>query len=219
MLEIACFNVESAMIAADTGADRIEFCSHYECGGLTPQLSDFETIRRQINQPIFIIIRPKRGNFRYTSKQMDEMVKSIHQFKNAGADGFVFGCLNDENEVAIDQNKKLIEAASPLPCTFHRAFDRTKNWQKSLNEIIDLGFKNILTAGLSKNAVAGIPHLQKIKQLAEGKIEIIAGGGIRAENLELIKKETGLSHFHSSGIVNGDLANVLEIKLMAGKLK
>ena len=123
ILEVACFNPKSAIIAAEAGAGRIEFCKDYPAGGTTPTLEDFTEIRKKIKVPIYVMIHPKAGPYSYSPKLFDMIKNSISTFKKAGADGFVFACMYTPQGMNVLQNTELVELAGNLPCTFHRAFD------------------------------------------------------------------------------------------------
>ena len=211
MLEIACFDKESAMIAAKAGADRIEFCADFKAGGITPLLKDFIELKKEITIPIFVMIRTRGGDFCYSDEEFQEMRRQILEFKKYNVDGFVFGILNEKFEVNITQNKELVDLAENIPCTFHRAFDRVKNYQKSLEEIIICGFKTILSSGTKPNVSEGKEILKNLVKIADSRIDILCGGGLRSSNISEIKNFTGATHFHSSGIISGEIADFNEI--------
>lgn len=211
-LEIACFNAASALIAAESGADRIEFAAEYASGGITPSLEAFDTIRKRIHIPIFILIRSRAGNFVYTPEEMKMMAASIKAFSLCGADGFVFGCLNETGEVDEDKNIILLNEAGPLPCTFHRAFDRTADKQDSLKKIIGLGFDSLLTSGGAPSAAQGMNCLKDLMASAGTDIKIMPGGGIRSQSIESIHKQLHCGWYHSAGLLpSTDTANAEEI--------
>lgn len=218
MLEIACFNKESALIAAKAGADRIEFCAGFEVGGTTPSLHDFMELKKEITIPIFVMIRTRGGDFFYNDEEFQQMKKQLLEFKKVGADGFVFGILDENLEINILQNKELVELAGDMPCTFHRAFDRVKNYQKSLEEIINCGFKTILTSGTKSNVSEGKEILKTLVEISNERIDILCGGGLRSTNISEIKNYTRAKNFHSSGIVNGVLPDTEEIKKMKSQI-
>jgi copper homeostasis protein len=199
-LEVACFNEASAKIAAECGVDRIEFCADFKAGGITP---DLETTKRIItNVDIFVMIRPRGGNFVYTDAEFETMKASIIAFKKIGIQGFVFGILNADDSIQVIQNQLLVSLAHPLPCTFHRAFDRVNAPFEALETVIECGFKTILTSGQHKNAISGIPQLQKIIEKAKGRIAILPGGGVRSTNIGLLKKTLNTEFYHSSAVVD-----------------
>ena len=218
MLEIACFNKESAIIAAKAGADRIEFCAGFEVGGTTPSLHDYMELKKEITIPIFVMIRTRGGDFCYNNEEFQQMKNQLLEFKKVGADGFVFGILDGNLEVNFIQNKELVELADGIPCTFHRAFDRVKDYHKSLEEIIKCGFKTILTSGTKSNVSEGKEILKTLIKISNERIDILCGGGLRSTNISEIKNYTKAKNFHSSGIVNGILPDAEEIKKMKSQI-
>lgn len=219
-LEIACFNAPSAVIAAAAGADRIELCADRSVGGTTPPLSDLETLRGQIHIPIMVMIRPRGGGFIYSDEEFLQMKEDMGVFKDF-ADGFVFGILKDGNGVVtVDRERceELVKLASPLPCTFHRAIDATSDYQASVREVAQCGFNTVLTSGgIQGDVVGGYGNLPVF---GEGELMIMPGGGVRADVLEMLVKETGCQWFHSSGIVGeGELVSEEELRAMKGVLR
>ncbi|KMQ59966.1 copper homeostasis protein [Chryseobacterium angstadtii] len=202
-IEIACFNPESAMIAFENGADRIELCDGLSEGGTTPDAETVKDLRAKINIPIFVMIRPRGGDFTYSEEELEQMKKDLIHLKSLDVDGFVFGLLDKNDEVNLEQNKTLIDLANPLPCTFHRAFDRANNLEDSLEKVIDCGFKTILTSGQKPNVSEGKENLKKLVELSNGRIEILIGGGLRSTNIQEIREFTNAGYFHSSAITNG----------------
>ena len=204
MLEIACFEITSAEIACESMADRIEFCDDFEKGGTTPDFYEFMHLKRHYQTPVYVMIRPKGGPFFYSDAEFIEMKTSIITFKEGGADGFVFGILTSNNEIDEARNKELIDLAGETHCTFHRAFDLTADLEKSIQTLIKLGFKTVLTSGGKKSAMEGKEALKSLVQNYSDKIEILIGGGVRSENIEELKKFTGGTSFHSSAILKYD---------------
>ncbi|MDQ1096576.1 MULTISPECIES: copper homeostasis protein CutC [Chryseobacterium] len=202
-IEIACFNPESAMIAFDNGADRIELCDGLSEGGTTPDFETVKQLREKINIPIFVMIRPRGGDFTYSEEEFEQMKSDLVQLKMLNVDGFVFGILNENDQVNIVQNKELVALAQPYPCTFHRAFDRAKDLETSLEQVIECGFTTILTSGQKPNVSEGIENLKKLVELSDGRIEILVGGGLRSGNIAGIQEFTKATYFHSSAITDG----------------
>lgn len=217
-IEIACFNPESAIIAFENGADRIELCDGLSEGGTTPDFETVQQLRGKINIPIFVMVRPRGGDFTYTDEEFEQMKSDLVQLKSLNADGFVFGILDENDEVNIEQNKTLVELAKPLPCTFHRAFDRAKDLEKSLEKVIECGFTTILTSGQKPNVSEGKENLKKLVALSNDRIEILVGGGLRSSNIEEIRELTKAGYFHSSAITDGGaFANAEEIIALKNK--
>ncbi len=212
-LEIACFNYESAIIAQENGADRIELCENMKLGGTTPNSILVVKVRESLNIKMHVIIRPRGGDFVYSDEELTEMKQDIKQYKKLGVDGFVFGILKDSGNINKRQNKELVHLAHPLPCTFHRAFDVVKNVEKSLEDVINCGFKTILTSGQAVNVEEGILALERIQELAKNRIEIMPGGGLRSSNIKLLQEKLDLTFYHSSAITNNlETANPEEVK-------
>lgn len=217
-LEIACFNLESALIAQQGGADRIELCDDFYCGGITPNYVTLETARKLISIDLFAMIRPRGGNFIYSDEEFEQMKKDILHFKKMNVNGFVFGILNEDGSINKIQNNELVELAKPFPCSFHRAFDVSRDLTKNLEDVIECGFKTILTSGQTKSALEGVEQLMKLVEHAKGRIVIMPGGGVRSSNLEMLISKVRSSYFHSSAIVKNDIADLGEVKLLKGKL-
>ncbi|MDL2143406.1 copper homeostasis protein CutC [Flavobacterium tructae] len=212
-LEIACFNYESAIIAQDNGADRIELCDDMQLGGTTPNLITAERVREKLTIKMHVIIRPRGGDFVYTEEEFLEMKQDIKQLKALGVDGFVFGILNQDGSINKEQNLELVQLASPLSCTFHRAFDVVNSIEQGLEEVIECGFQTILTSGRGKNVEEGIFDLELIQKLANGRIEIMPGGGLRSSNIKLLQEKLQPTFYHSSAITDQtETANPEEIK-------
>lgn len=181
-LEIACFTKEAAFIAADEGADRIELCEGYAIGGITPPADDFLQLRAYTSIPIYVMIRPRAGDFIYSEKEFRQMQEALDFFKEAGADGFVFGILNAEGKIDWERNKILVAQAHGKPCTFHRAFDSILHKKEAIRQLISCGFKNVLTSGGKDTAEKGLQTLNQLKKWAGKEINILPGGGIRSAN-------------------------------------
>ncbi len=212
MLEIACFNLESAIIAANAGVDRIEFCADFQLGGTTPDLEDFKILKSKIHIPIYIMIRCRGGNFVYSEDEFSLMKKQMQELQEANADGFVFGFLNEKNEILVNKCLEFISVANGNPCTFHRAFDRTENIEKSLEILMDCGFTTVLTSGGKPNVSEGKEGLKNLITQSNNRIDILCGGGLRSTNISEIEKKTGATNFHSSGILQGEIADFDEIQ-------
>jgi len=217
-LEIACFNLESALIAQNGGADRVELCDDFSSGGITPNYGTFETARKLISIDLFVMIRPRGGNFIYSDEEFEQMKKDILHFKSMNANGFVFGILNEDGSINANQNNELVELAKPLPCSFHRAFDVSKDLVKNLEAVIECGFKTVLTSGQTKSAIEGIEQLEQLVKHSKNRIVIMPGGGVRSSNIEFIKEKVPTSYYHSSAIVKNAVADLEEVKLLKEKL-
>ncbi|KAE9364374.1 putative copper homeostasis protein [Stipitochalara longipes BDJ] len=218
LLEIACFNAESALLAQEAGADRVELCKEQELGGTTPLLSTFKCLKDAFSIPIYVMIRPHGRHFKYSDDEYLDMEREIEIFNREGAQGFVFGILNGTGTVDKERCRGLVLKAEGRPCTFHRAFDEIleRDMLEQLELLVEVGFRAMLTSGGKKNAVEGKEMLKNLVAAAQGRIDVIVGGGVRSLNLENLRKETNAPVFHSSAIVDvggGDIASRDEIKL------
>ena len=215
MLEIACFEITSAETALKSVADRIEFCAEQQLGGITPNIDEFRYLKSVYRKPVYVMIRPKGGSFMYSDEEFRRMKHDILEFKKSGADGFVFGVLTAGNSVDKEKNRELVELAGEIPCTFHRAVDRTPDLEKSVQVLTDLGFKAVLTSGGKSSAMEGKEHLRKLVEKYSNQIDILVGGGVRSGNLSELKDFTGGTQFHSSAIPDYEIfASDDEIKKM-----
>jgi len=199
-LEIAVFNYESAVIAEQCGADRIELCENYSAGGITPQPELIRKVKSKLKIPARIMIRPRAGNFIYNDSEFEEMKNSINHCSVLGMDGVVFGVLEENNLIDKRRCTELVQLAKPMHATFHRAFDEVKNPVEALEEIIECGFDRILTSGQKQTAVEGAKIISELIIQAKERIIIMPGGGVRAENILEIKNRTGAKEFHSAAV-------------------
>lgn len=202
-MEICVDNIESAINAFSGGAHRLELCSALSEGGLTPSLGLFKTLKTFITIPIFVMLRPRNGyDFQYSDLEIKVILQDLTLFKNAGADGFVFGALTTTGDIDISACESVVLAANPLPVTFHRAFDvATMNPIKMAQQIFDLGFKRLLTSGRCSAAIDGVSLIKDLVKTMKDRLIIIPGSGINVENLNDILVTTLAHEFHGSAKV------------------
>ncbi|NUY82570.1 copper homeostasis protein CutC [Flavobacterium sp. MAH-1] len=200
-LEIACFNYESAIVAARSGADRIELCAGFEVGGTTPDFEILKKLKAEIELPIYVMIRPRGGNFVYSDSEFNQMKSEIEKFGSL-ADGFVFGILDSGSKVDVERNSELVQLTGK-PCTFHRAFDEVDDFDSALEDVILCGFSNILTSAGKGNAIDNFGKLSDLVRKSDGKITVMPGGGVRSSNIEKLKT-SGANWFHSAAITDGN---------------
>lgn len=191
-------SVDDAVAAERGGAQRIELCSDLSSGGITPSAGLMQTARRHVRLPIHALIRPRAGDFCYSDRELEIMRNDICAAKQLGMDGVVLGILTKNARVDIERTNALVEQACPLPVTFHRAFDASKNLEVSLEEVIQTGASRLLTSGGEARAIDALPLLARLVQSAEGRILLMPCGGIRAENIARIVRTTQAQEFHSS---------------------
>ena len=202
LFELAVFDYNTAQKALSANVDRIELCEDYQSGGITPSLHLLQKVLELSNMNVFVMIRCRLGNFVYTKDEINTMLSQIREFKTYNIQGFVFGALTSDFKVDVDTCRSVIDAAHPLPVTFHRAFDQCSDMFKSAEEIIDCGFKRILTSGGKPNAFEGRFVIKDLISKFTEKIIFIPGGGIQNHNLKEIINTTSASEFHSSVILN-----------------
>ena len=200
-MEVCVDCVESAVNAERGNASRIELCANLSQGGTTPSLGLLKVVKQQVQIPVFVMIRPRGGDFLYSKQELLVMKEDVQAAKEAGADGFVFGILRANGSVDGENCGELVTLAKPLPVTFHRAFDVTSNVEEALQSLIGLGFSRVLTSGQAPTAVQGLPLLKKLVAQAAGRIVVMPGAGISEENLERILTESGAREFHGSARV------------------
>lgn len=197
LLEICANSYRSAIHAESAGANRIELCSELAIGGITPSFGLIKKVTETLKIPVFVLIRPRSGNFTYSDDEFEIMKYNILQCKALGCSGIVSGVLNKDNTIDIERTKELIGLAKPLPFTFHRAFDWVKNPLEAMEQLIDLGVDRVLTSGQETSAQKGIELLKQLKEKAQNSMTILPGSGINANNA-LLFKEAGFKEIHCS---------------------
>lgn len=198
--ELCAASVEAIQIAREFKLDRIELCQSLEQGGLTPSAGLIEyAIKHGLET--HVLIRPRPGGFHYNKDEIDLMLKNIVQCKLMGAHGVVVGVLdqlNKINKMALDQ---LVEKATGMDVTFHRAIDDTLSYKDSIDTLIASGVNRILTSGLKNNVDQGCSNLAAMKEYSNARIEIMPGGGINEENIKRIVTEVKPDAIHFSGTI------------------
>ncbi|XP_064600205.1 copper homeostasis protein cutC homolog [Liolophura sinensis] len=197
-MEVCVDSVASARNAEKGGAARLELCASLVEGGTTPSCGMLQVMKRSVALPVFVMIRPRGGDFLYSPDEFDVMKQDITSLKQAGADGMVFGILTPEGKVDITRCKELVELSRPLPITFHRAIDMTEDIAEALESIIATGCERILTSGGEGTSVDGTTVIKQLVSQAKGRILVVPGGGITPENLGRILDETGAGEFHGT---------------------
>jgi len=197
LLEISVESLEAAMAAERGGADRIELCGNLSIGGITPATELLRAVRAQLRIPIFFMVRPRAGDFVYSTGEFAEMKRSIAGAKESGADGVVLGILTSDRRVDVARTRELVQSAKPLPVTYHRAFDEAADLRQALEDVIASGAKRILTSGGTKSALEGTAVLADLIEAAGERIFIVPGAGINAANIRQVAPRTKAREFHS----------------------
>jgi len=201
LLEICVDSVDSAIAAQEGGADRVELCANLGDGGTTPSAGLIATARRHLRIGLHVLIRPRGGDFCYSAVEFESMKSDVAFAKNLGADGVVFGILKSDHTVDVERMRSLVDLARPLSVTFHRAFDVVTEPLRALEEIIALGIDRLLTSGQAETARAGLPLIAHLAQKAAGRIRIMPGGGVNAQNLPHLINTAGVSEIHAGAAV------------------
>lgn len=197
-VEVCAFSIESCLNAQRAGAYRVELCGGMYEGGTTPSYGLIERARAVLSIQLYVMIRPRGGDFCYNDEEFAVMQSDIKAAKDLGADGVVLGILSPNGEVDIARTSELVALAKPLGVTFHRAFDMAIEPFEALEAVIQTGTERILTSGQQNTAVKGSGLIQQLTQKAIGRIEIMAGAGVNAENAPLLAK-TGVQALHLTG--------------------
>ena len=198
VLEICCFNIQSALHAQQAGAYRVEFCADPQGGGTTPSLGAIKTAREKLHIQLYPIIRPRGGDFLYSKEEFEIMIHDVELCRQLGCDGVVIGLLNPDGRIDRKRAGRLVELAYPAGVTFHRAFDRCVDPREGLEDIIGIGCERILTSGQRPTALEGASLIHDLIKQADNRIILMPGSGIRASNILEVAGQTGAEEFHSS---------------------
>ena len=197
IIEVCAESYEYAVKAEKAGADRIELCRDLHLDGLTP---DYESAKRTINTlniPVFILIRPRKGDFMYSDEEFELIKHDILKFKEMGCKGIVSGVLNSDYSIDIKRTKELVELSRPLEFTFHRAFDVVTDPFNEIENLIDIGVDRILTSGQKEQAYEGLELLKELNKRADNKIKILPGGGLKF-GMKNKFTESGFNEMHGT---------------------
>jgi copper homeostasis protein len=196
--EIVVYNIESALRAQEGGADRIELCDNPGEGGTTPSYGVIEAVRQNVSMDVFVMIRPRGGDFHYSNYEFHTMKRDIAQCQKISVDGVVLGILNPDGTLDKKRCKELIDKARPLKVTCHRAFDMTRDPFEALEDCIEVGFDRILTAGQQAQALKGAALIGELIQKANGRIAIMPGSGVNENTVSEIVSVSGAKEIHFS---------------------
>jgi copper homeostasis protein CutC len=197
-LEVCVETVEDAATAAAGGADRLELCAALDLGGLTPSIGLYREVLAAVAVPVWVMIRPRPGDFVYPASDIGVMARDIEFFRGLNPAGFVFGALQPDGTVNRAACQLLIEACGGLPAVFHRAFDRVPSVPVALRTLLDLGFRRILTSGGEATAREGARTIARLHGRAAGRIEVLPCGQVRADHIAELLKITGSDQVHGS---------------------
>ncbi len=184
IIEVCAESHEYAVKAEKAGADRIELCKDLHLDGLTPDYQTAKNTIEKLNIPVFILIRPRKGDFVYSNEEFELMKRDILKFKEIGCKGIVSGILNDDKTINIERTKELVKLSRPLEFTFHRAFDVVKDPLNEIENLVEIGVNRILTSGQKDKAMDGLVLLEKLNSISDKRIIIMPGSGISKNNLK-----------------------------------
>lgn len=198
LFEVCVDSVEGALAAQQGGAQRVELCAGLVEGGVTPSMGMLRMARRAVALALHVLIRPRGGDFCYSPLEWEVMCQDVLAARDEGADGLVLGVLLPDGRVDIPRTRALIELAHPLPVTFHRAIDLSRDSSEALEDIVMAGATRVLTSGREPTVLEGAVCIAGLVRQAAGRIQVMAGGGVNAGNLPDLLKRTGVEEVHFS---------------------
>ena len=198
ILEVCAGDIQSVKNAAAGGAARVELCSGLSEGGLTPSEGLVRAAMQVPGIKVNVLIRPRQGDFLYSEDEVEIMLSDIRRCRGLGVNGVVIGALTPDGDVDCEICARLIEAACGLSITFHRAFDLVRDPMQALEDVVKLGCDRILTSGCAPSAIGGVETLKQLQQQADGRIVILAGGGVNPGNARDIIERSGVRELHAS---------------------
>lgn len=198
LLEICVDSLDSVIACAEAGADRIELCASLTEGGLTPSAGILSQARALFPGEIAFMIRPRGGDFAYRPEEVFAMAADIELARDLGADAVVFGCLAPDGTLDLAAIETLLDACDGFPAVFHRAFDVCADLPAALEVLAELGFERILTSGGAPSVIEALDPIAALVQQATGRIDILPGGGIKADQVAEIVRHTGVNQVHLS---------------------
>jgi copper homeostasis protein len=205
-VEVAVESVAGARNAAAAGADRLELCSSLGEGGLTPSLGLLAAVRDAVSVPVFAMVRPRAGDFFYDDAEFDVMQRDVKLLREAGAAGIVGGVLTADGRIDEARLAALCRLSAPLPLTCHRAFDLAADAAAALDALVRIGVARVLTSGQARSAPEGAAAIAALVARAAGRIAVMAGAGVRDDNVAAIVAKTGCREVHLSATSWGDSA-------------
>ncbi|HLV01911.1 MAG TPA: copper homeostasis protein CutC [Acidobacteriota bacterium] len=196
-VELVISSLDDAVAAMAAGADRFELCSALAVGGLTPSIGTLELVA-ELPVPVMCMIRPRQAGMFYTPNEFRSMLRDAERAVEAGANGLVFGFLTSEGEVDIERCRQMVSIArqANVETVFHRAFDVVKDPERALEQLIDLEITRVLTSGRAPAAAGGLAEIRRTLEQANGRIEVLPGGGIEVDEVDTILRETGCRQIH-----------------------
>lgn len=197
MVEVCVETLDEAIVAAEAGATRLEVCACLGEAGTTPSIGLVDAILERVGVPAFVMIRPRGGDFAFDDGELDVMRRDIEAAKRSGAHGIVSGALESTGGINREATQALIDAAAPLPFTFHRAFDLAPELERALDVLRSIGVHRVLTSGGASSAMVGADAIARLGRRGQGAITMVAGGGVRADHAAELIRVSGVTEIHA----------------------
>ena len=198
VLEVCVDSVEAALAAEAGGAQRVELCSDLIEGGITPSAGLIDAVRSALKISVFVMMRPRGGDFCYSADEFDVMTKDVAIAKSFGADGVVLGLLLPDGTIDVQRTRALVDSSRPMQVTFHRAIDLSTSVEESLEQVIETGADRVLTSGGKPTALDGARVIAQMIERSRQRISVMVCGAVRKNNLREIAYATGAKEFHAS---------------------
>jgi copper homeostasis protein len=198
IFELCAPSLAAANAAHRGGASRIELCADLRVGGVTPDIALLESVIDAISIPVHVLIRPRAGSFVFSDDEFALMRRQVEAVKAAGASGVAIGVLLADGRIDVKRTRALVDLARPMDVTFHRAFDVTADLDEALDAVMETGANSLLTSGGAPDVLTGADSIARLHRRTGSQLEIMAGGGLRLENLSEVLNRTGVSCVHGS---------------------
>lgn len=198
LLEVVANSAASAFAAEEGGAGRVELCASLDEGGVTPSHGTVVLAREGLTIPLFVLVRPRAGDFVYDDHEIEAMLDDIAHCRTLGCDGVVVGALTPDGRIDRDACGRFLDEAQGMGLTFHRAFDLVDDQAEALEALVDMGFDRVLTSGGMPGAVAGAGRIARLVAQAAGRLSVMPGAGIEPGNIAALRDVTGAREFHAS---------------------
>lgn len=196
IIEVCVNSAFSAIEAMKGGAHRVELCENLHDGGTTPSAGTIRLARKKIDISLFVMIRPRGGDFLYSDEEFDIMKEDIQVARASGADGVVFGILKPDGTIDAERMDTLVKLARPMGITCHRAFDMTADPFTAMEELVRLRIDRILTSGQKPTAYEGAGLIEQLIRHARNRIVIMPGSGVKEHNIKEVLSMTGAREIH-----------------------
>jgi copper homeostasis protein len=196
LIEVCVDSVASATAAVRGGAERIELCGSLIEGGITPSAGLIAATRSAVSADLHVMIRPRGGDFCYDADEFETMRRDLRIAQQLCVNGVVFGILDVHGNVDVVRTRQLVNEARPLSVTFHRAFDMTADLFRALDDLCAASVDRVLTSGGEPTCLEGIDNIHQLVKKAEGKIVVMAGGGIKPGNARTVVEQAGVAEIH-----------------------